>query len=256
MQKKQRSPFGSFLRNYRMVSGIYIKDLALALGYAKNYLLDIENGIENIPEDLESELLKVCPFTEAQKERLHQSILDTRKDEEADRAMTELIADEMDGIKHPDVGYELEDGGAWKPYRAHANDAGADLTCNEDAILTTSSPTVVRTGVRVLIPRGYVGLICPRSGFTQRGIVAEIGVIDADFTGEIKVTMRLNDSYLKGDEAVNVKSCIITRGTRIAQILIMPVAYPVLVPMDVKNTKTDRGQNGYGSTGVEGKEDK
>ena len=94
--------------------------------------------------------------------------------------------------------YELEED-AWAPYRAHKDDAGADLTANEDAILTTASPTVVRTGVHLLIPSGYVGLICPRSGFTQRGIVAEIGVIDAGFTGEIKVTMRLNDSYLKGD---------------------------------------------------------
>lgn len=151
--------------------------------------------------------------------------------------------------------YELEEG-AWAPYRAHKDDAGADLTANEDAILTTASPTVVHTGVHLLIPSGYVGLICPRSGFTQRGIVAEIGVIDAGFTGEIKVTMRLNDSFLKGDEAVNVKSCIITRGTRIAQILIMPVAYPELEPGDVKNAKTERGQNGYGSTGTEGKEDK
>ena len=252
MQKKGRSPFGSFLRNYRMVSGIYLKDLALALGYAKNYLLDIENGIEVIPEDMERELLAVCPFTDAQKEKLHQSILDTRKEEEADKEITDAIADEMAGVKRPKVGYQLEDL-AWKPYRAHENDAGADLTCNEDAILTTSSPTVVHTGVRVLIPRGFVGLICPRSGFTQKGIVAEIGVVDAGFTGEIQVTMRLNDSYLKGDEVVNVKSCIITRGTRIAQILILPVAYPILEPMDVKHIKTDRGQNGYGSSGVEGK---
>ena len=62
--------------------------------------------------------------------------------------------------------------------------------------------------------------------------------------------MRLNDSYLKGDEQVNVKSCIITRGTRIAQILILPVAYPELEPGDVRNAKTERGQNGYGSTGA------
>ena len=52
--------------------------------------------------------------------------------------------------------YELEEG-AWAPYRAHKDDAGADLTANEDAILTTASPTVVHTGVHLLIPAGYVG---------------------------------------------------------------------------------------------------
>ncbi len=147
-----------------------------------------------------------------------------------------------------DILYELE-AGAHAPTRAHANDAGLDLYANEDVVLSFGSPTFVHTGVHLLVPEGYVGLICPRSGLTKQGKVAEIGVVDAGFTGEIGVTMRLMNAKLdeKGNLRPNVE--VIDKGSRIAQIVIIPIA--VLEPKqgDVTGVNTERGLNGFGSSG-------
>lgn len=159
-----------------------------------------------------------------------------------------MTVDMATGIKCPDVVYELEDG-AYPPLRAHADDAGMDLYALHNKLIATSTPVVIKTGVHLLIPRGYVGLICPRSGLTQKGIVAEIGVVDAGFTGEIQVTMRLNTCHIDDFDQVSARTYLIERGTRIAQILILPIAYPTLTKGAVINVKTERGQNGYGSTG-------
>ncbi len=148
-----------------------------------------------------------------------------------------------------EIKYELEEG-AHVPTRAHNDDAGFDLYAKNDEVVSFGAPTVVKTGVHLLIPSGYVGLICPRSGLTQKGLVAEIGVVDAGFTGEIQVTMRLNDCVIDDDDYVHAENRLIERGSRIAQMLILPIAYPTLTKGEVINVKTERGQKGYGSTGV------
>lgn len=144
--------------------------------------------------------------------------------------------------------YELEEG-AHAPTRAHASDAGLDLYANEDVILSFGSQTFVKTGVHMLIPAGYVGLICPRSGLTKKGIVAEIGVVDAGFTGEIGVTLRLMNAKLdeKGNLRPNVQ--ILDKHSRIAQIVILSIASLTPAAGDVSGTVTERGANGFGSTG-------
>lgn len=147
------------------------------------------------------------------------------------------------------IKYELEEG-AHVPTRAHNDDAGFDLYAKDDEVVSFGAPTVVKTGVHLLIPSGYVGLICPRSGLTQKGIVAEIGVVDAGFTGEIQVTVRLERCGFDAIGRLRPHLESISAGSRIAQIVLLPIARAQLVAGDVKNAKTERGQKGYGSTGV------
>ena len=98
---------------------------------------------------------------------------------------------------------------------------------------------VVHTGLRIAIPRGFEGLVRPRSGMTRdRGIVAMVGTIDSDYRGEVGVTL-IN----LGDER-----CVIHVGDRIAQIVIAPVVRARLVPVSALDS-TARGEGGYGSTG-------
>lgn len=148
------------------------------------------------------------------------------------------------------IKYELEEG-AQVPTRAHNDDAGLDLYAMKDEIVSFGSPTVVRTGVHVLIPKGYVGLICPRSGLTQKGLVAELGVVDAGYTGEIKLTVRSEFAKIDGMGRLLPHCESISKGTRIAQILLLRLADVLgLEEDDVSNTSTDRGTNGFGSTGL------
>lgn len=153
-----------------------------------------------------------------------------------------------------EIKFEVEYG-AIAPVRAHATDAGFDLTACEDVCLKAGiGNTIVHTGVHVLIPEGYYGLVAPRSGLARSGIVAEIGIIDAGYTGEICVTMRFerHGLHICGKEKVllAVGETAINAGDRIAQLLILPLPGVHLVRGKVIGVNTERGANGFGSTGV------
>lgn len=132
--------------------------------------------------------------------------------------------------------YEL-DHNAYSPVRAHDNDAGFDLMCKEDQILEPNKANNIDTGVHVLIPEGYVGLLCPRSSFNIKSIGTPIGVVDAGYTGSIRVVL----------EPFNVTK--VFKGNKIAQLVILPLPKIVMVEGKVIGVKTDRGDRGFGSSG-------
>lgn len=133
----------------------------------------------------------------------------------------------------------VEDG--FLPRYAHAGDAGLDLRSTAQVYIPAHGRATVGTGVKVAIPDGYVGLVFPRSGLAcKQGIRLAncVGVIDSGYRGEILVTL-VNDSD-------NRLICI---GDRIAQLVIMPYARCEVVQVDSLDD-TERGTDGYGSTGV------
>ena len=126
------------------------------------------------------------------------------------------------------------------PFRAHPFDGGADLHALVGGIIPPfGGAEVFDTGVHVAIPESCAGFVKGRSGmaFNHRVICHE-GTVDYGYTGSIRVLL-LNF----GDEPYVVKA-----GDRIAQLVIQPV---VLTPFEQVATlgKTDRGSNGFGSTG-------
>lgn len=138
------------------------------------------------------------------------------------------------------VPLHLRDGGV-RPEYAKPGDAGADLASIEELVLGPGSRALVRTGVAVAVPDGYVGLVNPRSGLAARhgvGIVNAPGTIDSGYRGEILVNL-----VNLGSEEV-----VIRRGDRIAQLLIMPVARAEFLSVD-SLPDSDRGDTGHGSSG-------
>lgn len=135
------------------------------------------------------------------------------------------------------INYELDEG-AYKPMRAHDTDAGFDLLCQEDQMLEANKPNTIDTGVHVLIPEGFVGLLCPRSSFNVKGIGTPIGVVDAGYTGSIRVVL----------EPFNVTK--IFKGNRIAQLVILPLPQIKMIEGKVIGVDTHRGDGGFGSTGA------
>lgn len=121
--------------------------------------------------------------------------------------------------------------------RAHDTDAGFDLLCQEDQMLEANKPNTIDTGVHVLIPEGFVGLLCPRSSFNVKGIGTPIGVVDAGYTGSIRVVL----------EPFNVTK--IFKGNRIAQLVILPLPQIKMIEGKVIGVDTHRGDGGFGSTG-------
>lgn len=132
------------------------------------------------------------------------------------------------------------------PTKAYFNDAGFDLYAAEDAMLYTLTPTLVSTDIAMEIPMGFYGRICDRSGMGSKGVHVLAGTIDASYRGNIKVVL----VYLKADykPAMGPLSYEIKKGDRIAQMIISPCLLPDLVEVD-KLTPSDRGNNGWGSSG-------
>lgn len=125
------------------------------------------------------------------------------------------------------------------PGYAHPGDAGMDLYAATDAVVTGNT-VLIPTGVAVAVPGGHVGLVCPRSGLSEHGVtVANApGVVDSGYRGEVMV--RLTNT--------STTPYPVHRGDRIAQLLIVPVLRPVVTVVDTLDN-TERGANGFGSTG-------
>ena len=122
--------------------------------------------------------------------------------------------------------------------------AGADLYAVGDAPLTVApgETVFIHTGLAVEIPEGYVGLVFARSGLAcKRGLAPanKVGVIDADYRGEIMVVL-----YNHAQTAQTVEP-----GERIAQLAILPYLTAQFTEAD-SLTDTDRGEGGFGSTGT------
>lgn len=134
--------------------------------------------------------------------------------------------------------------GAIIPERQYTDDAGFDLASHEQVVIMPGKRATVGTGIAVAIPKGYVGMVCPRSGHARKygiTIVNAPGIIDTGFRGEVKVILHNLDKK----EAFYVHP-----GMRIAQLVIVPIiGIPIEPVWDFDEEETERGQDGFGSTG-------
>lgn len=130
------------------------------------------------------------------------------------------------------------DKGAVKPDRAHRQDAGLDIYSRETKPINAHSSAVFDTGVHVEIPDGYVGLLASRSGLNiHHGLTSE-GVIDAGYTGSVRVKLYNNSDV----------PYYVCAGDKISQLIILPMEQPALAVVD-SLAETERGNAGFGSTG-------
>lgn len=119
--------------------------------------------------------------------------------------------------------------------------AGYDLLSSEDTIIEKNKRSLVKTGIRINnMPTNCYIRIAPRSGLACKGIDISAGVVDSDYRGEIKVLIvnNSNDDF------------IIKRSDRIAQIIFEQVIHPEIIKIKDIVSKTDRGEGGFGSTGI------
>ena len=122
--------------------------------------------------------------------------------------------------------------------------AGMDLLANvEEAItLKPMERRLVPTGLFIEIPEGYEGQVRPRSGLAiKHGItlINCVGTIDSDYRGELCIPM-----VNLGTEVFEIK-----KGDRVAQLVICQYKRVELVEVE-EITNSDRGEGGFGSTGV------
>lgn len=153
------------------------------------------------------------------------------------------------------------------PKYAHEGDAGFDLVATEDTIVEPGETVKVPTGLAFEIPPGYEMQVRPRSGVTLKTkLRIQLGTVDACYRGEIGVivdNIAPRESYgigyyigIDGEPRTDIDgyegycdTYIIRKGDRIAQAIIAPVAHATFIEVDSLGD-TDRGDGGFGSTGV------
>lgn len=137
---------------------------------------------------------------------------------------------------------KLEEG-AQVPTYAHDTDAAADLYALEDTNLNAHTyGNKIRTGVSIQLPEGWLAMILPRSSMgtkTPFRLSNSVGLIDSGYRGELGVLY---------DNTSDIDS-FIRKGDRIAQLLVMP-SYRFQAKVVDSLEDSDRGEGGFGSTGV------
>lgn len=127
------------------------------------------------------------------------------------------------------------------PEQATGGAAAYDLCAVEEQMLPAQSWQVVKTGLKMAIPRGCAGLILPRSGLAAKKGITVLnapGLIDPDYRGEVGVCL-MNHGYAPQ---------MIRPGDRIAQLLIVRTEPVMITEGTLSNT--ERGAGGWGSTGA------
>lgn len=141
-------------------------------------------------------------------------------------------------------------------------DAGLDLTAI-DSFIDKDCNFCYNTGIAIEIPKGYVGLLFPRSSICKYDLLLtnSVGVIDSNYRGEIIFKFSLTSEYYLDDNNIpyfidsyvdefsNTPMTIYNIGDRVGQLIIMP--YPNIEFEEVEElSETERGAGGYGSTGL------
>lgn len=126
------------------------------------------------------------------------------------------------------------------PTRATTGSVGFDLRSNEEIILPSRKITIVKTGIKVQPPVGTYVRLASRSSLASKGIVVHGGVIDPDYTGELRVILH-NWSH---------NHVIIKKGMKIAQMIVEKAEIPDLVEVASLIECGERGENGFGSSGI------
>ena len=136
------------------------------------------------------------------------------------------------------------------PTRGSEYAAGYDLyagCADKDALMETNvikpyGTMKIHTGLAMEIPKGYVGLVFPRSSNrkTEAYLTNSVGVIDSGYRGEIMFSFKSRDA-ISDEQPYKV-------GDRVGQIIIIP--YPQIEFEEVENLEdSNRGEDGHGSTG-------
>ncbi len=134
--------------------------------------------------------------------------------------------------------------GATLPKQTTALSAGSDISAklSKPFVLKPGDYSLIPTGLKIALPPGYEAQVRPRSGLAAKygiTVLNSPGTIDADYRGEVKVILI---NHGKNDFIIN-------NGDRIAQFVIAPIVNTTFIEVDELDD-TDRGEGGFGSTGV------
>lgn len=159
-----------------------------------------------------------------------------------------------------EIGFKRLSDNAILPTKAHATDSGFDLFTAQDVIIAPGETVVVPTDIAVQLPQGYEAQVRPRSGITSKTkLRVQLGTIDEQYRGNIGIIVD-NISQDFGIEmfttTIDEKSGMpntsyrIRKHDKIAQLVVQRIPTTVAVEITGELGDSDRGEDGFGSSGV------
>lgn len=131
--------------------------------------------------------------------------------------------------------------------RPNDGDAGYDLRAYGDYSLNAYEWTEINTGIAIQIPRGYVGFIRGRSGLAfKQQVFSFDGTIDSIYRGEWKLFVKYDPNFYRAEENSYYR---VENKDKITQVVFVPYLDAPVELVD-RLDDTERGSNGFGSTGV------
>ncbi|AMD20679.1 HDL065Cp [Eremothecium sinecaudum] len=135
---------------------------------------------------------------------------------------------------------QLRSADATAPTKGSSSAAGYDIYASKDDLIPARGQGLVSTDISFTVPIGTYGRIAPRSGLAvKHGIQTGAGVVDRDYTGEVKVVL-----FNHSDVDVEIK-----KGDRIAQLILERIIDDAEVVVVDSLDESARGEGGFGSTG-------
>jgi dUTP pyrophosphatase len=134
------------------------------------------------------------------------------------------------------------------PTRTYKTDAGLDLYALEDTIIAVGETRLVKTGVAIQVPEGYVGMIKSRSSLGIKGLQVGAGVVDTDYAGDLSIVVHNFSATEKVTIDTELPRYIFKAGDKIAQLVLLKIETPE--PMETKVLwDSERGSKGFGHSG-------
>lgn len=171
-----------------------------------------------------------------------------------------------------EIGFKRLSDNAILPTKAHATDSGFDLFAAQDVIISPGETVVVPTDIAIQLPKGYEATVRLRSGITSKTkLRVQLGTIDNGYIAGVGVIIDniyrnghlprkfyygvdgkvIGRSYdIEGLHDVPEGTYLIRKGDKIAQLVVQPIPATVAVEITGKLEDSDRGANGFGSSGV------
>jgi dUTP pyrophosphatase len=204
----------------------------------RNQIEDYLKKLKDIEENLSSEEDFDIDFT-----KKIDSVLSELSEDLTEAQKANTTTNSQSGVNGEGVLVKVKklDSSAVVPTYSKVGDAGMDLTITREIENTTFSVSY-GFGIAMEIPKGFVGLIFPRSSIRNQDLILSncVGVIDSGYRGELQATFKKT----QGLDSIKYKV-----GERGAQIIILP--YPTIYMTEVPElSDTERGSGGFGSTGL------
>ena len=132
------------------------------------------------------------------------------------------------------------------PNRGTSESAGIDfyIPVGEDVFINPQEKALIPSGIKMDIPNGTMFQVMNKSGVAvKKGLIVGACVVDSDYQGEIMFNVW----------NVSKNAVVLESGTKIVQMVLVPILFPTLEEVDLDNLFTndsERGSGGFGSTGL------